>query len=192
MGKPQRASSAALVSGLQIAAMESSVPLLKYLSYLLYLFLFWVAFRAPIFCGVLYKCRGRNGLQKADGREGSEWAESSSKAERGHQGDEDTYCCKGTVIPSSGTPDTRHFTFLILLVLLSLYVLHLPFVFQNFSCKLQILFILPLLYERLGDSALLWGLPCPGLNWSCPEDDFIFSRFLCTAVVWSSPECLIH
>lgn len=95
-------------------------------------------------------------------------------------------------IPSSRTPDTRHFTFLILLVLLSLYVAHLPFVFQSFSCKLQILFIPPLVYVRLGDSALLWGLLCPGLNWSCPEDDFIFSCFLCTAVIWSSPECPIH
>lgn len=197
MGKPQRASSTILVSGLYIAAMEDSVPLLKIFSYLLYLFLLLVAFRAPIFCGVLYKCRGRNGLKKETGEKGQNelkapprQREASKERRTGTTARELWW--RMLEIPSSRTPDIRHFTFLILSVLLSLYVAHLPFVFWNFSREFQIDFILPLFYVHLGDSALLWGLMCPGLNWSCPEDGFIFSFFLCAAVTWSSPEWLIQ
>lgn len=160
MGKPQRASSTILVSGLYIAAMEDSVPLLKIFSYLLYLFLLLVAFRAPIFCGVLYKCRGRNGLKKETGEKGQNELkapprrrEASKERRTGTTARELWW--RMLEIPSSRTPDIRHFTFLILSVLLSLYVAHLPFVFWNFSREFQIDFILPLFYVHLGDSALL-------------------------------------
>lgn len=180
--------------------MEDSVLLLKDL---LYLFLLLAALRAPICCGVPYKHRGRNGLKKPEGREGLEWAERSSTPERtpryaGQAISAREQCTRlwwrTLEIPNSRTADAGHFMFLMgFFLLLSLYMAHLPFVFQNFNCKLQILLlILPLSYLHPGDSVLLWGLTCPGLNWSCPEDDFIFSSSLWAALICSSPDCLIQ
>lgn len=85
------------------------------------------------------------------------------------------------------------FVCLFVFLLLSLFMAQLPFVFQNFNCKLQILiFILLLSYCHPGDSVLLRGLTCPGLNRSCLEDDFIFRSSLWAALIWSSPDCLIQ
>lgn len=73
-------------------------------------------------------------------------------------------------IPNSRTADTGHFMFLmVLFLILSLYMAHLPFVFQNFNCKLQILLlILPLSYLHPGDSCASLRADMPWLKLELP------------------------